>query len=329
MLPPGVYQHGARFRLRIYVGEDRRPGWHVFKAGSRDKIFKEWARYLKKKNALTMADLFERYLREETPKKAAATAPSDQAAMRMLAAVFGTMRPDAVKPYHVAQYIDGRASAAPVRGNREKALLSHVFTKARHWGILDINPCAGLQYRNPETPRTRYVTDEELRRALHLAPPLIRYSVMVCALTGLRRRDVLGLRWGDFGTDGLTITISKSRRRGAVPKRLLFVWTPALRKLHRRLWRMIPAPFDELPENLVFAGADGASKIPDSTYGWHWARFQDSIAAAGIERFQFKDIRAKHGTDVAERGGDATRNLAHSSASTTQRHYQRRPVRIT
>ena len=40
----------------------------------------------------------------------------------------------AIKPYDVREYLDKRGQAAKTRANREKALLSHVFNKAREWG---------------------------------------------------------------------------------------------------------------------------------------------------------------------------------------------------
>ncbi|KQV85815.1 hypothetical protein ASC91_24655 [Pelomonas sp. Root1237] len=46
-------------------------------------------------------------------------------------AVFGRMQIDAIKPHHVRGYMDKRGQQAKARANREKALLSHLFNKAR------------------------------------------------------------------------------------------------------------------------------------------------------------------------------------------------------
>ncbi|WP_241084819.1 hypothetical protein [Candidatus Vondammii sp. HM_W22] len=43
--------------------------------------------------------------------------------------------------------------------------------------------------------------------------------------------------------------------------------------------------------------------------------------------FQFKDIRAKHATDLEEAGGDATDNLQHSYRGSTKRHYLRKATK--
>lgn len=319
LLPVGVYRHGKRFRLRIYVGTQKRPAWHNFKATSEAEMFKEHMRYLRKKEVVTMLDVIERYAGEEIPKKAAATQISDKKALAPLRLFFGHLRPQDISPAQIVAYIDTRGREAPIRANREAAVLSHMFTKCRHWGILQDNPAQKLRYRNPEMPRTRYVTDQELRRALRMAPPTVRYVMWLCNLTGLRRADLLGLQPQQFTDDGLVVTLSKSRRPGAVPKRLLFQWTLSLERLYRRV------------EQLRGGNSERESFFDISTPAFErcWTRFQKAWRAEGNEGFQMKDIRAKYGTDLAERGGDPTRNLAHSSRATTTRHYQRRPIKIS
>jgi len=52
------------------------------------------------------------------------------------------------------------------------------------------------------------------------------------------------------------------------------------------------------------------------------------IEAAGGERFLMRDLRAKHATDFAATGGDATAQLGHSDQAVTARHYLRAPRRV-
>lgn len=305
--------------MRIYIGDQKRPAWHVFKSLDEIAFFKEWSRYLKKKDVMTMYDVLERYEAQVVPKKATDTQISDRKALAPLRLAFGNMRPEDVTPTQICAYVDHRGRRAAVRANREVALLSNIFTKCLHWGLLEHNPALKLRYRNPESPRDRYVTDRELWRALRLAPPLIRYAMYLCVMTGLRRRDVLGLRWKDFGEEGLTVTLSKSKRAGASPKRLLFEWTPSLRRLLHRV--------GDLQNDFAYDAP--FFNISESAFEYQWTKYQNAVVAAEIPRFQMKDLRAKYGTDLDERGGDATRSLAHSSAATTKRHYQRKPTRIT
>ena len=263
-----------------------------------------------------MLDVFERYQTEVIPTKAQATQESDEKALQSLRTVFAHLAPDTITPTMIVAFVDRRSATAPIRANREAALLSAIFTKCLHWGIVQSNPVLHLRYKNPETPRIRYVTDWELWRAMRLAPTLIRYMMWLCNLTGLRRADILGIRWDDFNDEGLQVTVRKSKRRGAVAKKLLFLWSQSLEKLYARIREWNPK----------MAGVVFPVKL--STLERTWTQFQNRVVESGIERFQMKDLRAKYGTDLAERGGDATRNLAHSSATTTRRHYSRRPVKI-
>ena len=320
LLPRGVYRHGQQFRLRIYVGEERRPAWHTFKAQTVEKLYREYSRYLRLRDLMTLGDVFDRYAAQMIPKKAKATQASDLAALRQLRPTFATMKPGGLRRQHVVAYLDNRGEVAPVRANRERALLSHVLTMATHWGILDQNPILGLQYRCPEPPRTRYVTDSELFKAYRLAPVLVRLVMRLVYITGLRRTDALGIRWGDIDDEGLAVTVSKSRRAGAAPKRLLFEWSPALESVTRRAraWR------------IAWEDSDPLFPISVDRFARLWTELQNTLERAGVERFGLKDLRAKHATDALARGLDATERLAHSSATTTRRHYtQRRPTRIT
>lgn len=98
----------------------------------------------------------QRYEREVMPTKAARTQRDNLKELDNLRAVFGQMLIDAIKPYHVRGYLDERGQAAKARANREKALLSHLFNKAREWGYTDAtNPCQGVRPRGEGLPRVR------------------------------------------------------------------------------------------------------------------------------------------------------------------------------
>ena len=59
--------------------------------------------------------------------------------------------------------MDKRGQQAKARANREKALLSHLFNKAREWGYTDAtNPCQGVKGFK-ESGRDRYVNDDEFQ----------------------------------------------------------------------------------------------------------------------------------------------------------------------
>ncbi|MGH9199274.1 MAG: tyrosine-type recombinase/integrase, partial [Acidimicrobiia bacterium] len=103
------------------------------------------------------------------------------------------MRPRDVDPVCVYQFLDIRGKSAPVAANRQKALLSHVFSCAIRWGVVRDNPCRNVK-RLPEKPRDRYVEDWEFKAIVNFSPELIRHYVVFKYLTGLRQGDILRLR---------------------------------------------------------------------------------------------------------------------------------------
>ena len=167
-----------------------------------------------------MGALFDRYEREVIPAKAPRTQKDNVKELRFLRHAFGHMNPNSITPQDIYAYMDARK--APVRANREKAFLSHVFSYAIRWGVVADNPCRNVK-RNPEKPRRRYVNDVEFWTVHEIASPVIQCAMELALITGLRQSDVLGLRLQNLTDDGLEVETGKTG------KRLLFEWTPELR----------------------------------------------------------------------------------------------------
>jgi len=68
---------------------------------------------------------------------------------------FGRMPPTALKTSHVWTYLHkARGKEAPVRANREVALLSAAFAYASNAGIVDHNPCVGCRAQRRDLARS-------------------------------------------------------------------------------------------------------------------------------------------------------------------------------
>ncbi len=159
----------------------------------------------------TMGEIMDRYMFEVAPKKAPSTYGSNKREMGNLRAVFGHMKPEEITAPDIYAYMDKRG--APVRANREKALLSHVFSYAIRWGVTKDNPCRHVK-RNPEKPRDRYVEDWELEAFKAGSGELLRNYVDFKYLTGMRKGDILRLRLEALTEDGIAVTQGKT---GMVP----------------------------------------------------------------------------------------------------------------
>lgn len=266
----------------------------------------------------SIAELIDRYMREVSPKKAPATHKDEKASKVFLAKVFGKMRPQDVRPVHVARYLDERGKTAPVRANREKALLSHIYSMAMRWGIVDSNPCRGVA-RNTETPRDRLVTDGELCGFMVTAisqgetGSMLALSAWLAYLTSQRRGDLLRIRLDQLTDDGIMI------QQGKTGSRVLIEWTQKLRQCVAEL-RALPRPV----RGMFLICNKAGQPYTDAGFKAMWGRVMTSWVEAGGERFHFHDLRAKAITKMVEDGRQARDLSGHATDAMVAKVYDRR-----
>lgn len=89
----------------------------------------------------------------------------------------------------------------------EFTVLSHMFKMATRWGYLLINPVQGTE--RPKIPKQppKFLTDEETDRLLANCADHL-YPIVLCALnTGMRKSELLNLKWKDIALDRREIVI--------------------------------------------------------------------------------------------------------------------------
>jgi integrase len=91
-----------------------------------------------------------------------------------------------------------------------KVVLSGVFKQAKRLGILDgINPVQDVSIPRTAEPKDTYsYTLEEIRSMLTVLEEPVRTVVLMAALSGLRKSEILGLCWDDF--DGKELSVRRS-----------------------------------------------------------------------------------------------------------------------
>lgn len=164
----------------------------------------EWARLERKtlpKARCLMNDVFDRYADAIIPTKSPRTQQDNLKELRNLRKSFGDAPIDSITTPIVAQYRDART--AKVRANREIALLSHVFTIAREWGLTEkANPCFGLR-RNKEKPRDYYATQDVWDAVYACAAPELQDAMDLAYLCGQRPADTLKASTADINGEFL------------------------------------------------------------------------------------------------------------------------------
>ena len=171
---------------------------------------------------------------------------------------------------------------SPATANRYLAALSRAFTFAvREWHWIHDNPLRRVS-KEPEAPgRVRFLsTDERARLLVACRSSSMReleLIVMLALTTGMRRGEILGLRWGDLDRARGLIVLhkTKNRERRSVPidsaVRPLLDRHASVRRLDTDL--VFPHPIDQAK----------ALPIDDA--------FQEVLATAEIGDFRFHDLR--------------------------------------
>lgn len=230
-----------------------------------------------------------RYVREIFPTKAVATRRDNDRELANLLKVFAHMPIDAIAPMHIREYMDIRGKDAKVRANREKALFSHIFNKAREWGYTALqNPCQGVRGFK-EAGRSRYITDDEFDQVKAHAHYTVVDAMDLALLTGQRPADVLKLKRTDIRDGALWIIQNKTNARLGIEI------TGELDAVIKRI--------NQRPRKAISAYLIQDENGQPLTHRSLRSRFEKARTLAKVE-FQFRDIRAKAATD--------TGNLAHS-----------------
>lgn len=319
-LPPRMYLYKGKRKITYYTitpANERINLGHDLLEAKRKLIELDEGRPV----AGTISELIDRYMREISPKKAPRTHKDEIASAKLLNEIFGKTGIKDLRPVHVAKYLDRRGQKAPVRANREKALLSHMFSLAMRWGLVDSNPCKGVA-RNTETPRDRLITDAELEafriyaESLGNTGQMLARAAWLAYLTGQRRGDLLKLRLDQLSEEGILIIQSKTRAK------VMVEWTPALRDCVASL-RTLPRPVSGM---FLICNRSGQ---PYSDYGFDtlWGRLMNDWCSEGNERFHFHDLRAKAITKMVEDGRKARDLSGHKNDSTINKVYDRRSIK--
>ena len=224
---------------------------------------------------------------------------------------FGSRKVADVKRPDVARLHHRIGESAPYEANRVLALVAVLFSKAAEWGLLDEgapNPAARVQTFK-ERSRERWVTPAELPalvEAIGAEPsPYIRAAMKLYLLTGLRRSELIGLRWKDvdFGRREIHLGDTKAGRSHAVALSVAAV--DVLRELPR-----------QLGSAFVFPGRVAGQPLVNIAKSWRRIRRR-----AGLEDVRLHDLRRTVGSWLAEGGASLPligKVLNHSNASTTQ-----------
>jgi len=265
---------------------------------------------------ITFKYVADRYLVEVLPTKSPATQKDNLRELKNLLAFFNDPPAplDAIQPQHVRQYLRWRSSA-PVRANREKALLSAIWNFAREMGYTALaNPCAGVK-GNKEAGRDVYIEDSLYKAVYDKAEVGLQDAMDLAYLTGQRVTDVRLMDERDIRDGQIWIKQGKTSAKRRI--KLINNLAALIKRIKARKATHV------VRSTRLIVTAEGEPM----SYSMLRTRFDKAREDAGVPKsaFQLRDLRAKAATDKAESSGDivqARDQLGHTTVTMTE-HYVR------
>lgn len=213
---------GTRHVLRIGKGISRSVAAEIASV-QRARILRGEAGIGRKRLDVSFDEAAQRFTAWMHAEKRASTVRGYTQCLAHLAAAFGGKRLSQLTPWLLEQYRKARTDAgAPIRVNRELAVLKTLFNKALAWKLYEgDNPVRAVRFRKEPRTRLRILEPEEEARLLAAAADPLRTLLLVGLHTGLRRSELFALRWADVDLERGQVTVqaayAKNGRTRTVP----------------------------------------------------------------------------------------------------------------
>lgn len=305
-------KHGAYYYLKPII-KNGKPATQWVRLGKTESEMHRSLADMKSQGEGSMAAVIRRYREEVLSTKAENTQASQGKQLDRIEKAFGLMRPQDIRPMHIAQYHQLVGKKAPYMANRELSLIKRVMGKARSWGYIDENPAKDIE-RFPEMARDRYITHEEYVTVRNAAPVWIGILMDLSYLTGQRRVDLLGMTRKQIDDKGIRIVQSKTGTA------LDIEWTDDLRATIQWALNALHTGVD----SMYIVCDERGQKRRDAAFTTAWTRLMNKCIKNNLitQKFQFRDIRAKAGTD------SSGEQLGHKSDAILNKHYKRLPRQV-
>ena len=341
---PGIYRIGKNYFIDYY-GPDRKrhrevAGTKLSDAATKKEEIREQIRKGKypaerKKYTTTFEELIKKY--KEIFQDQKSFVSSKKFALKSIEEYFAGRLLSQITSYDIESYkrlrretritvtrrkgenrfvVDTGRIRADATVNRNLACLSHLFSKAVEWEMMEESPLKKMRnvFFKENNQRTRFLTEEEINRLLAVEyeglPSYLKPIIATAIYTGLRKGEIFNLKWKDVDLE-----------RGLIYVRV--------NKQNRLQVKMVNDDliniFMKLPVKgeYLFHDEEG-NPIKDLKRSFHTA-----LKMAGIKDFRFHDLRHTSCSYMTMRGApiQAVQNHAgHSSVKMTMRYSHLSPA---
>ncbi|MGB3363923.1 MAG: tyrosine-type recombinase/integrase [Thermodesulfobacteriota bacterium] len=216
---------------------------------------------------------------------------------------------DSINSWHVEKYKSKRKSDGLSLSsiNRELTVLKRIFNLGIEWKLAQDNPVQGVKFFKIPLQKPRALTEEEFRLLFNSASDHLKPILFVAISTGMRKGEILNLRWKDINLEEKYIVVRDSKN---YESRIIPI-NNRLEKVFLEIYRN--APEDEY----LFCYHD---KKPIE---YIYRSFHTALKKSGIRKCTFHSLRHSFATRAVMAGVDiVTLNelLGHKTIAMTMRY---------
>src|SRR5437868_4853837 len=247
---------------------------------------------------------------------------------------FGSMRLEDITETEIERWRAGITSQRKGKEisnktkNEQLVLMHAIMRRAVKVWRLPRNPVANVdRFRTRHSGDIEVFSPEEVWALVRAAASEMDAAIfLTAAFTGLRRGEVLALRWRDVDFEASTIRVraSYAANQLSTPKSGKVRSVPMAPHVAEALARLSQRERFAGEDDFVFAGASGLPIHADAL----GKRYEKALEAAGLRRLRFHDLRHTFGTRMI-RQADIRRVqewMGHADIQTTMKylHYESR-----
>jgi integrase len=192
-----------------------------------------------------------------------------------------------IRRVDVQRYVTSRAGKVSAHSvQKELNVLKHLLRLAVEWEVIPFTPAQTV--RSPRVPagRVRYLQPTELRALLATAPEWLRPIIGLAAATGMRRSEILGMRWLDVDLPHSRVMLAQTKNGEG---RIIYLNLSAAAALRYMM------PLNATPLSPVFGG------ITPEQVSVAFARLCRTLQ---IQDFRFHDLRHTAASWLRMKGAD-------------------------
>src|SRR5262249_17738162 len=160
----------------------------------------------------TFGEVAERYLKYQKARLTPKAYDREEGILRIHLAPFNSLQLAAIRKADIQRYVTeavAKRSSGSIR--KELIVLKHLFTLAVEWEIVPANPARDVKPPKLPPGRVRYLQPTELRALLNACPEGLRQIVALAVSTGMRRGEILSLRFLDIDLTNRLIRLPQTK----------------------------------------------------------------------------------------------------------------------